>query len=646
MYSSIFFSALSSVSLLPLLNFLPFDFSEKTRTILVLVSYFSTSIICELRNENILQLELMNISRLCNKILAHGSAHVIFSLALTELHHVFLYSPITLTSNDETGKLVVSFVMGAISLNSIFQRNKRNIVTRQAKTSLLQVLFCFVVCHILPVVKYFNQTREKLPMGWKMQAIIYIFCDFVVHLVVFSDLVLLTGRKTQSDPCARSDYDDYAHGSPNRLSRLDDHCLERIVQQVTNYKDFVAFSEVCHSTREVCSNMEWDGGPKPPCLVLSEKPGCSSRPFFSLHNRHVFVLDIPAAVGRRIWGSQHGWLVTLGPEHDAQLMNPFSQVCVNLPPLPTMQNQLARGNLFHKVQKLFVFKTNIHPLKFLVIAILNPRHQLVFTRSPGDIGEWAFVSNPKEFFFRSVAYFEHQLYALCDNGSLIRIDFNGPITAKAEFVAPHPIQEYVGYQPHHEKTGRAYLVPSQDDLFGVFRYSSKDIGFERTVQFYVYKFDFESLEWKSVWSIEDKAFFVGNGNSWSINLSHTVNCNSNSIFYGDDMEGGFGLDNGIYDLETLQTEFLSLAKIVICSGIVILPWSKFLLAFFPLAFLGVRAPALRVTSDDMEGGFGLDNGIYDLETLQTELLRFGANVPRSQPLATWITPSFTPSTFR
>ncbi|GMN57745.1 hypothetical protein TIFTF001_026842 [Ficus carica] len=364
------------------------------------------------------------------------------------------------------------------------------------------------------------------------------------------------------------------------LSKLDGYCLQRIVQQITYFKDFVAFSEVCHSSRDVCSNMEWEGGPKPPCLVLSEKPGYSSRPFFSLHHRHVFVLDLPAAVGRRIWGSPHGWLVTVGPELDSQLINPISQVCVNLPPFSTMLNQLARGNRFHKVEKLFVFKTKIHPMKFLVIAILHPGQQLAFTRSPGDIGEWAFVSNPKEFFFRSVAYFKHKLYALCDNGSLIRIDVNGP--TEVESVAPHPIQEYVGYQPHHEKTGRVYLVPSQDDLFGVFRYSSKDIGFERTVQFFVYKFDFESSEWESVWSIEDKAFFVGNGNSWSINLSHTVNCNSNSIFYGD----------------------------------------------------------------DMEGGFGLDNGIHNLETLQIELLRFGANVPHSQPLATWITPSLTPSTFR
>ncbi|GMN22543.1 hypothetical protein TIFTF001_047449 [Ficus carica] len=380
----------------------------------------------------------------------------------------------------------------------------------------------------------------------------------------------------------RPDFNDCAHISPNWLSKLDGCCLQRTVQQITCFKDFVAFSEVCHSTRDVCSNMEWDGGPKPPCLVLSEKPGCSSRPFFSPHNRNVFVLDLPAAVGRCIWGSQHGWLVTVGPKLDAQLMNPISQVCVNLPPLPTMQNQLARGNRYHMVQNLFVVKTKIHPMEFLVIAILNPGDRLVFTRRPGDVREWAFVSNPKKFFFRSVAYFEDQLYALCNNGSLIWIDFNGSIVAKAEFVAPHPIQEYVGYQPHHEKTGRAYLAPLQDDLFGVFRYSCKDIAFERTVQFFVYNFDFGSLEWKPEQSIGDKAFFVGRGNSWGISHADTVNCSSNSIYY----------------------------------------------------------------SDDTESGLGLDNGIYDLETMQTELLGFGANVPSSQPLATWITPSLTPSTFR
>ena len=133
-----------------------------------------------------------------------------------------------------------------------------------------------------------------------------------------------------------------------------------------------------------------------------------------------------------------------------------------------------------------------------------------------------------------------------------------------------------------QESGRAYLVLSQDNLFGIFQYGSKDIWFEKTMGFVVYKFDLEILEWEPVQSIGDKAFFVGNGNSRRISLACTVNCNSNNNFY----------------------------------------------------------------HDDMEGGLSLNNEIYDLETWQTKCLRFGADIPCSQPRATWITPSLTPSTFR
>lgn len=126
------------------------------------------------------------------------------------------------------------------------------------------------------------------------------------------------------------------------------------------------------------------------------------------------------------------------------------------------------------------------------------------------------------------------------------------------------------------------MVLSQDNLFGIFQYGSKDIWFEKTIEFVVYKFDLEILEWEPVQSIGDKAFFAASGNSWRISLARTVNCNSNHIFYGDDMEGELSLNNEIYDLETWQTE---------CLG-------------------------------------------------------FGADIPCSPPHATWMTPSLTPSTFR
>ncbi|XP_024025937.1 protein VARIATION IN COMPOUND TRIGGERED ROOT growth response [Morus notabilis] len=167
--------------------------------------------------------------------------------------------------------------------------------------------------------------------------------------------------------------DESKDSYPDKLSQLHHNgCLEKILKKVPYYKDFVAFSEVCHSSRSVCSNMEWDEGPKPPCLMLSENSGSSSHSFFNLHNNNGFILELPAVVRRRIWGSSYGWLVTVDPELEAQLMNPISQVCINLPPFPTMHNQLSRKNQFHMIHKILVFKIKID--KFLLMVIFNPEN--------------------------------------------------------------------------------------------------------------------------------------------------------------------------------------------------------------------------------------------------------------------------------
>ncbi|GMN75357.1 hypothetical protein TIFTF001_056838 [Ficus carica] len=135
----------------------------------------------------------------------------------------------------------------------------------------------------------------------------------------------------------------------------------------------------------------------------------------------------------------------------------------------------------------------------------------------------------------------------------LRIDFDGTNEARIEFVASTPLANTSAVN-HITRSSSEHTW-----------YRHKTISSESF-----------SL------SIGDKAFFVGNGNSWRISLARTFNSNSNNIFYGDVMEGGLSLNNEIYDLET---------------------W-------------------------------------------QTECLRFGADIPYSQPRATWITPSLTPSTFR
>ncbi|PON33120.1 hypothetical protein PanWU01x14_355350, partial [Parasponia andersonii] len=60
----------------------------------------------------------------------------------------------------------------------------------------------------------------------------------------------------------------------------------------------------------------------------------------------------------------------------------------------------------------------------------------------------------------------------------------------------------------------AYLAASPDELYELFRYSSKDFGYERTIIFSPYKLDFDSLDWETVECVNDEAAnFIDNSYS-------------------------------------------------------------------------------------------------------------------------------------
>ncbi|KAL5546621.1 hypothetical protein UlMin_006308 [Ulmus minor] len=200
------------------------------------------------------------------------------------------------------------------------------------------------------------------------------------------------------------------------------------------------------------------------------------------------------------------------------------------------------------VHKCLVFK--IFPTEFLVIIILRPANVLCFTK-PRKIPQWALMSNPENYVFRDVAFFQAQVYALCDNGSIVKINFHesGPAATATHLVVSNM---------EGETAERSYLVASPDHLYGVFRYDDEDDG--RTT-FAVYKLNFGSLKWEAVWSIENYAFFVGNGNSLCFIPASRVNYRRNCIYFTYDdgeklelvlpNEGRF--DFGIYDLDTWDT---------------------------------------------------------------------------------------------
>lgn len=75
-----------------------------------------------------------------------------------------------------------------------------------------------------------------------------------------------------------------------------------------------------------------------------------------------------------------------------------------------------------------------------------------------------------------------------------------------------------------------------------------------------------------MWGIRDKAFFIGNGNSWSISPANSVRCKNNGIYFVDDIEDGLGHDAGVYNVETWQTEFFRFGAAIIPSGNSLATW--------------------------------------------------------------------------
>lgn len=318
--------------------------------------------------------------------------------------------------------------------------------------------------------------------------------------------------------------------------------IQEIAKRCGTLKDFIACAEVSPLWRSACSEADWNRGPQPPSLLLSETAQSDTRSFLGLfHKRTNFELTLPAARGKRIWGSPHGWIVTLDDELQVHLLNLISQIQLQLPPLPTIETlHLVESNWFKRVHKSLTFK--ISPTELLIAVITHRLNNLCFARVPtGDV-EWITVRNPNNFIFRDVAYLKGQVYALCENGSIVKIEFNEPFAATTHFLASGP---------NGETTNRGYLVKSSDALFGIFRH-----GDGLATEFAVYKFDMEGKMWEAKWSIGDSAFFVGNGNSWGVSSAASANCKKNSIYFTDDdweREKSLYLF-GVYDMERWATD--------------------------------------------------------------------------------------------
>ena len=286
------------------------------------------------------------------------------------------------------------------------------------------------------------------PRSQMMLSIVFVYLKFELPAQSVSSFSITVDIGLES-----SDSNDWSHLPPD-LAR-------GIVNRMITFKDYIAAIGVSHIWRSACSSISRGPQLPLPALMLSEPLLTDMRTLFSLYDNSHHRLQLSEVRGKRIWGSQHGWVVTLGSRYVTQLVHLMTGNRINL---PQIQRLAPQEEWFCLVRKFNLLKDPTDESTFVVIVIFGPMNSLAFTRAAFNRrreGEWVVVANPENLKFKDVAHFNGQIYALCDNGKLVRFDPVAPFANMVQVVADHP--QDVGA---HRKT---YLVESLGNLYGVFR---------------------------------------------------------------------------------------------------------------------------------------------------------------------------------
>ena len=266
--------------------------------------------------------------------------------------------------------------------------------------------------------------------------------------------------------------------------------VREIVNQMTTFKDYIAAQGVSQDWRSARSSISRGPLLPLPALMLSKPLLPEMRTLFSLYDNSHHRLQLSEVRGKRIWGSQHGWIVTLGSRYVTQLVHLMTGNRINL---PQIQRLAPREEWFCLVRKFNLLKDPTDESTFLVIAIFGPMNSLAFTRVRLGValnrrgeGEWVVVANPENLKFMDVAHLNDQIYAICDNGKLVRFEPDAPLADMVQVIVDHP-QDVAAHR-------KIYLVESLGNLYGVFRDGfliPSERRFE-TTSFFVYKFNFNA----------------------------------------------------------------------------------------------------------------------------------------------------------
>ncbi|MED6172409.1 hypothetical protein PIB30_049749 [Stylosanthes scabra] len=350
--------------------------------------------------------------------------------------------------------------------------------------------------------------------------------------------------------------------------------LNEIAKRIHSYDDYLQLRLVCKQWNFRVPKIPNN---KVPWLLLpveEEEDIFYDTP--SLEEKGIHYLTLPDMQHKLIRGSCYGWLIVVSIEGTIRMLNPWTKVCFDLPPISSLPNVTCNSNECtyylgpHEVMtdtvdanKFLVWKVIINSAftnddDFLAVAIYTGL-RLVFYK-PNNKTWLEIPGNGTYPYFQDVIFFEEKIYAIDDDGQLYEFDAKTsaePVGGIHEATPPSDIVTL------GEILNIKYLIVRDDgSLLMIVRHRNLRDGQENyryydTIKFDIYELKKNSKAWSRIISLGNYVLIVGFNASVRMWAGEFLNCKGNQVYFTDNFVAEQTMDSdqdyyhgiGVFDLE-------------------------------------------------------------------------------------------------